>query len=137
MYSGNGAGDGSVPGSELTLSEDVVFEDPAAVCVGRAEVVEAFRAIKEFRPKNIGHARGRSADPRTLDYDISTEYSPQIFGGTFTYELRSRIMVTLDERRHVVRIEERWNHIPFVDGLRPFRRINGIVFYYLTSFLVK
>jgi len=46
MYAGAGL-DGSL------CSDDVTFEDAAALCCGRAETVEAFRALRAFKPEHV------------------------------------------------------------------------------------
>ena len=133
MYSGRGAEEEI---GDLVLSDDVVFEDACVRCEGRSEVIEAFRALKAIQPEIIGFAEGGCGDSRGRDYDLSEKYSPKIFGGTFTFEIRSRLMVTMNKSGQVVRIEERWNHIPLVPQLGLFRRINGIASFYFTSFFL-
>jgi hypothetical protein len=130
MYTGGGLDVGSV-------SEDVVFEDPVALCHGVAEVAEAFRALKKVAPVAIEVPlpvwRGTSNDIWNPSNTVVMRLR-QSYMGFLT--VTSSVVVTTDDDGTITRFEERWNHaslLPFVAGVR---RANGLISYALTSLVI-
>jgi len=116
------------------FTEDVTFEDPAAICVGHNEVAEAFRALKVLQPKLL--------DPPTVTpsgsvyvADLHNEYLLR----NKAVVLRSSLFITVGPDGRIVHLEERWNHRPLLDvaPVRWARRVNGVLSYSLTRFFVN
>lgn len=127
------------------FARDVVFEDPAAACVGVGEVTEAFRALRFFAPR--AEAPFEIAPLSATSYVVRAEvrYSLPFIGGEEGVVVRSDIIVTTvgdggDEIRDgsdargdateagkIKRVEERWGGANLLEGF-PFdscRRIFG------------
>eukprot|EP00339_Tiarina_fusa_P019627 CAMPEP_0117081014 /NCGR_PEP_ID=MMETSP0472-20121206/57132_1 /TAXON_ID=693140 ORGANISM="Tiarina fusus, Strain LIS" /NCGR_SAMPLE_ID=MMETSP0472 /ASSEMBLY_ACC=CAM_ASM_000603 /LENGTH=187 /DNA_ID=CAMNT_0004808835 /DNA_START=70 /DNA_END=630 /DNA_ORIENTATION=+ len=115
MYSGNGIS-GRNP-DHIELGETVTFEDPAAICSGRKEVQEAFRALG-------------IVDPESLERPVCIDVEPKGDSISLTYALKQRYLGSLEvasllevdvhlgpipnnpESKFVVtRIEEQWNGV--------------------------
>lgn len=149
MYSGKGTDAVSKrrrPG--VGLDDDVVFEDPAAVCIGKDELREAFRALGRAHPRCLSRPRCIDVVPRLgtvqLTYRLDQSYVED------RLRLSSLLIVdvrlapvpgdgTISELR-VSKFEERWNGVePLLGGGYPFwisRRINGLISWCLTSLLL-
>ena len=135
MYSGKGITRPSC------LSKDCVFSDPVAICCGREELTEAFRALKILSPKMLMPAELFRVDP--LDENI-TRYTAKLNQQYSTkLKLKSLLIVDMKETAGhdpvIVRFEERWNGRPLLDHF-PFklvRRINGALSFLLTPMLVQ
>ena len=130
MYGGGGL-------DARACCEDVVFEDPAACCVGRAEVVEAFRALKACRPRSLQPPR-TCARQRVGEIERHVVWLDQHYFGV----LRVRGTVVVDVRTasgRIARFEERWNAAPLWDiaPLRWTRRLNGVLSGTLTPLVVR
>ena len=76
------------------FARDVVFEDPAAACVGVGEVTEAFRALRFFAPR--AEAPFEIAPLSATSYVVRAEvrYSLPFIGGEEGVVVRSDIIVT-------------------------------------------
>ena len=135
MYSGGGV-------ASAICADDVEFEDPAALCHGAEEVVEAFRALKVCKPEHLtapalaaDSGDGRSAPVVVLLHQ-------RYFG---FLEVHSVQCVTLAADGRIRRFEERWNCAPLTqlalpgayDLARASRRLNGLVSYAGTRAVVK
>ena len=126
MYAGAGL-DGSL------CSDGVTFEDPAAACCGRAEVVEAFRALRACKPQHVTAPQLCYSAPRTTVLLLHQRYFGRGEGGLV---VRSELHVGLDDAGVICSFEERWNGKRLlgdgVGALWPVRRINGIVSFCVT-----
>ena len=122
MYSGVGL-DGSV------CSDRVTFEDPVAVCCGRAEVVEAFRALRACMPEHVTAPQVCCSTPSTAVVLLHQRY----FG---RFVVRSELHVGLDDAGSICWFEERWNGKRLLgDGIRalwPVRRLNAFLSFLVT-----
>lgn len=126
MYRGGGI-------DAAVLSPGVVFEDPAARCVGSTEVREAFRALRSCRPEAL-------AAPRmVLEGDGSATAVFALHQRYFGFlEVRSTLHLHTAPDGRISRIEERWNGVPLVSA-PPFvwsRRLNGMLSSALTPILL-
>lgn len=129
MYSGRGL-------DPAVCTETVVFEDPIACCVGRAEVCEAFRALSAVcspvsivRPLAVVVDRGSTDDAGAIELLLNQQY----FGGAV--RLRSTVVILLASDGRVDRFEERWNGALLVENpaVHHARRLNGLLSYAFTS----
>jgi len=128
MYRGGGI-------DAVFLSPDVVFEDPAAYCVGKDEVREAFRALRACTPEQLDEPR--------LIVDGDGEGATAVFALRQRYfgylEVQSTLHVHTAADGRINRFEERWNGAPLLEGA-PFRwsrRLNGVLSSALTPLLIK
>ena len=120
----------------IILSPTLVFEDPAAKCVGPDEFKEAFRVLHLYlKPRSIYKPTLVDVRPngQTIDlyFDMYQQYSIPSFNSTKsssttakTIRLRSTLVVSVQLEQtpaslargesdfRVVRIEERWNSHP-------------------------
>ena len=121
----------------MRLADDVTFTDPAAACLGRSEVMEAFRALSAFcSPEHVEEplplASFESSPSATIQFHLHQRY----FRGSFLLpqglEMRSTLLVRCsgDDDR-IYALEERWNGVPLLDSapFRWVRRANGIMSY--------
>lgn len=134
MYSGKGI---TQPGR---LSQDCVFADPVAICVGREEVVETFRALKCLSPDSIASPKLVHVEPLADNVTRFTTKLHQRYMKTLT--VHSLLIVDMKEEEGkdptIVRFEERWNNRPLLNQI-PFtfvRRINGVLSFRVTALLV-
>mmetsp|Transcript_22306 Transcript_22306/g.31219 ORF Transcript_22306/g.31219 Transcript_22306/m.31219 type:complete len:136 (-) Transcript_22306:109-516(-) len=134
MYGGKG-----VSTHDSCLSQNVVFEDPAAKVVGEAEVREAFRALRVMKPKTLAFeiVGERETNASTIfEIDLWQRYN---FGSNLPFEVYSRLYVEASGPDSAIfRIEERWQNesILHVPPFGAVRRINGIASYNLTSIFI-
>ena len=123
-YSGRG-----LPVDALTAN--VTFTDPAASCVGRSEVVEAFRALQFASPEHVQPPHARERPDGTVDVVLHQRY----FRGSMLlpsgFEIHSVLEVHTvgggDDR--ICSLTEQWNGAPLLQlpVFRWVRRVNGIV----------
>jgi len=134
MYSGHGIL------STKGFCRSVVFEDPAAKCVGINEISEAFRALQWCqpvslsKPKIIGNAA--TLDRTGLGVMVVLELHQKYFD---KFKVKSLIVVEVDETGLIKRIEERWNGASLLSA-RPFsisRRFNGLLSFAATQILIR
>ena len=143
MYSGAGI-DGAA------LSDDATFTDPAAACVGRAEVVEAFRALGACSPEHVApplavsertvSTAGGTDDPAV---HVESEFflHQRYFNGAYYSGLvvRSTLVVRTDNAGRICAVEERWNGAPLLrfSAFRFARRVNGMLSALLTPYVSR
>jgi hypothetical protein len=140
MYAGSGA-----KHDHVILDHSTTFEDPAAICKGKPEFQEAFRALTHLQPQSLNPPTCVHVQPHgdsiLLTYALNQRYLGRL-------ELRSLLMVQVQlQRRHdvpesdflVLRMEEHWNGIPPLSSYLfwAVRRVNGIVSHQLTSRLLS
>ena len=135
MYSGAGI-DGAA------LSDDAIFTDPAASCVGRAEVVEAFRALgASCSPEHV--APPLAVSQRTVSEQLESEFflHQRYFKGAYYSGLvvRSTLVVRTDNAGRICAVEERWNGAPPLQfsAFRFARRVNGMLSAMLTPYVSR
>jgi hypothetical protein len=144
MYSGAGI-DGAA------LSDDAIFTDPAASCVGRAEVVEAFRALgascspEHVAPplavsqRTVSTASGPAAGAEQLESEFFLHQ--RYFKGAYYSGLvvRSTLVVRTDNAGRICAVEERWNGAPPLQfsAFRFARRVNGMLSAMLTPYVSR
>jgi hypothetical protein len=126
MYAGGGV-------DPSACTDDVEFEDPVASCKGKAEVLEAFRALgvacspHSLSPPTTQCANMDSGGRDTVLMDLSQEY----FG---FLRVRSTVAVQMANDGRICRFEERWNSATLLPSI-PFgvsRRLNGLLSYAVT-----
>lgn len=112
-------------------SSDVVFEDPAAICLGLREVEEAFRALKYCYPEILNTPR---IIKRTSHEGVETLviYMSQKYFGFLN--VCSTLGVSIQAGK-ILKFEERWNGKQFLDvnPIRFSRRINGVASNFFTG----
>jgi len=120
------------------IDDNLVFEDPAALCANRKEVENAFFLLKFISPlkvvRNVHSIidNGKMRNRKTVVLEQQQQY-------TICRELilRSYVLVDVDvEKQKVVRIEERWNGNKLLLIGYPSRVINGIVSNLFTEMLL-
>jgi hypothetical protein len=123
MYSGAGL-DGAM------CVDDVTFEDPAALCCGRDEAVEAFRALRAMSPEHM--------TPPQVCYSTAGGCVVLLHQRYFRrLVVRSELHVRLDDTGRICSFEERWNGRPLLEGgvfgaARAARRLNGVLSFAVT-----
>jgi hypothetical protein len=135
MYSGAGL-DGDL------CSEDITFEDAAAVCRGRVEVREVFRALSAIRPEHISRPEVCYSTCSSAVLLLHQRYL-----GCLT--LRSELHVALDSAGRISGMQERWNGkqplgsscsiqslMFYFDPMSCVRRANGILSHFVTTKLI-
>ena len=125
MYSGRGL-------SPDSCTSGCTFEDPAALCRGNLEVVEAFRALKATRPEHVAPPRLHvpAGEPDRAVVTLHQRY----FG---FLEVRSTLHVHFEESGRMCSIEERWNAVPLLRPANPVRRLNGVLSSVLTPIVIR
>ena len=115
-------------------SDDVAFEDAAALCCGGAEVVEAFRAVRALKPEHV------TAPQVCYSSSSAIVLLHQRYLGCIV--VRSQLHVWLDDARVIRTIEERWNGKPLLGAAFPLhaipavRRINPLLSFLATTNLL-
>jgi hypothetical protein len=135
MYSGAGFDSDS-------CSEEVIFEDAAALCRGRAEVREVFRALSVMRPEHISRPEVCYSSGSSAVLLLHQRYL-----GFLT--LRSELHVALDAAGRISGMQERWNGkqplgssssiqslMFYFDPMSCVRRANAILSHYVTTMLI-
>ena len=122
--------------------ENITFTDPAAQCVGRAEVSEAFRALKVVNPQHV-------EPPIPVDGGKRADGAVEIFlhqrylgGSTLLpngFVVKGTCIVRTAADGRIASIEERWNGAPLLDwsAFRRVRRINGVISATLTPLFAR
>jgi hypothetical protein len=143
MYSGKGAG--ACSPDHIELAEGVTFEDSAAICSGRKEVLEAFRALTVLNPESLERPVCIDVEPKgesiTLTYALNQRY----FGSLDVASLLevnvhlSPIPNNPESKFVLTRMEEQWNGVKPVGSLLFWivRRINGIISWHLTTRVIR
>lgn len=130
MYSGKGVAD--IHG--IRLGKTCTFEDPAAICSGAEEVVEAFRALSVAKPESVSLPRVVDVDPNVENLQVTYFLHQKYVGGLV---VKSMLVVDaeLEGGELVIRkIEERWNGVrPLGFFYYPSRRLNGIISFNMTK----
>ena len=123
MYSGAGL-DGSL------CSDDVTFEDPAALCCGREEAVEAFRALRALAPEHVTPPQVCYSAAGGCVVLLHQRYLSSLV-------VRSELHVQLNDSGLICAFEERWNGRLLLEGgvfdaMRAARRLNGVLSFAVT-----
>jgi hypothetical protein len=143
MYSGHGCGVSNIYAKRF--AKHVVFEDPAAKCVGVHEIGEAFRAMQLLCSPQCVKPPRIIANAATLDREgwgnmVVLELHQSYFTNRLLrVNVKSYVIVEVDEKGLIKRIEERWNGASLMNT-KPFaisRRLNGLISYACTSFLLR
>ena len=136
MYSGGGL-------DSAACTDDVTFTDPAASCHGRAEVAEAFRALRACHPEHIQPPLAGAKMPLDDGSSYTIQLHQRYFAGARFLpmqglEVHSTLIVRVASDGRICAFEERWNGAPLF-SLSPFRfarRVNGLISAMLTPLLV-
>jgi hypothetical protein len=134
-------------------SEDVTFEDAAALCRGRVEVREVFRALGAIKPEHMSRPEVCYSSSRSAVLLLHQRYLGcltllhQRYLGCLT--LRSELHVALDTAGRISGMQERWNGKPplgssgstqslmfYFHPMSCVRRANGIMSHFFTSKLI-
>jgi hypothetical protein len=120
---------------ESSFADSVIFEDPAAKCLGVAEVQEAFRALAKLQPKTLDWELGCvDEDRKTVEVNVWQRYQIGFGKGT---DLYSKILVSYDEEGQITKMVDLWRGLPLLSSA-PFtwsRRLNGLLSFQLTPFM--
>ncbi|GMI24793.1 hypothetical protein TeGR_g6047 [Tetraparma gracilis] len=129
---------GSPSFSPLSLSPACTFHDPVALCVGRAEVSECFRALRvACAPEHLSEPVPfhRSEDPPAPEGGRAEFfYLNQRYFGFLS--VASVLRVDTGPDGLVTAIEERWNGRPLLP-LSWCRRVNGVASCLLTPIVAR
>ena len=122
MYQGSGL-------DMTACSETVTFTDPAARCSGKAEVAEAFRALKACTPQHVDQPAAVAMPDGSVHLHLHQRYSI-----IRSFTIKSVLVVRMDSDGRVCELEERWNGAKLLDfaAFRFSRRVNGILSALLT-----
>jgi hypothetical protein len=134
MYTGKGVED--IAGARL--GKNCTFEDPAAICSGSREVIEAFRALRVAEPEALSQPRVIDVDPNKefiqVKYFLSQKYMDRL-------QVKSLLVVDAElsgDELVIKKIEEQWNGVkPLGFFYYPSRRLNGILSFNMTKLFVK
>ena len=131
MYSGGGL-------DPDVCAANVTFTDPVACCVGKHEVMEAFRALKYCHPEHIEAPRAQCDGDHLVLVHLHQRYFASAWWRR-GLEVKSTLLVTSDSSGRVCQIEERWNGAPLhaLPVFRWVRRLNGIASGLLTPLLLR
>ena len=137
--------------SGVKLSPTVSFEDPAAVCVNMKEVQEAFRALQSLNPVTLSPPKCINVEPQggsiNLTFLLNQQYTLPLYNSR-PLNLKSLLIVTVQLQQMqeipeseflVTSMKELWYGNPLIQPYLLFyvpRRLNGIISYYLTSWLL-
>lgn len=102
-------------------ADDVVFEDPLVVALGKEEFLGTFAALPLLRPVQLNH----KATYREREASIKLVQQYTVFG-LFTATIDSTLVVKWNDANKIANVSEYWkSHPQFLIGSWPFRRING------------
>ncbi len=113
------------------IDEELIFEDPAALCTSRKEVQNAFFLLQYISPVKKSRIVYDVRDNDEIRNNkmitvVLEQYQQYTIGRDLI--LRSHVLVDVDVRKQkVVRIEERWNGNKLPRIGYPSRVINGFV----------
>ena len=124
MYRGGGL-------EPAACTERCSFDDPAASVRGRAEVIEAFRALRITRPVHVEEPVGVSKADGSVEIHLRNRY----FG---LLDVSSCVDVRTAADGRICEITERWNGAPLLEwpAFRFSRRLNGMISALLTPLMV-
>lgn len=131
MYSGGGL-------DAPLCSPSVSFTDPAACCTGRAEVTEAFRALRVCDPEHLTSPTVLATHKEETHLALHQRY----FAGSYLLPrglvVRSTLVVCTNGDGLITSLEEQWNGGPLLQwsAFRFSRRVNGILSSLLTPLAV-
>lgn len=133
----------------VQLASTATFEDPAAVCRGAEEIQEAFRALQALQPSSLSPPICINVQPQgekiLLTYALHQQYVLPWYGPLL---LRSLLQVTVqlqtipelaESEFWVLQMKELWGGRPLAWPYflyYPSRRLNGMLSYLLTSWLL-
>jgi hypothetical protein len=134
----------------VRLASSAIFEDPAAVCRGLDEIREAFRALKSLHPISLSPPKCINVEPLgetiRLTYSLHQQYALPWYG---SMALPSIVHVTVqlhnikelaESELRILQIQELWGSKPLAWPYLlyfPFRRLNGMLSYQLSSRILK
>jgi len=138
---------GAINLNGVRLAPTAGFEDPAAICVGKSEIEEAFEALtKTLHPTHVNPPICVDVQPQGDSIDVWYKLDQHYSSGSFSIKLVSLLTVTVqlepledvpEESEFVVtEMKEYWHGNPFMWPqflFYPSKRLNGIVSYQLTS----
>ena len=140
------AGRRLLPPSEahVELDENVTFADPAAICIGRDEVIEAFRALRlTLHPESLRTPQCVHVRPEGASIWVTYSLYQRYLGGWLTLPSLLVVQVQLKRRTDVpqsdflvLSMQEQWNGVPLLANNilnRMVRRGNGWLSFQLTS----
>lgn len=149
VYSGNGAATSTTAAAlkdGVTLADDVTFEDPAAMCCTKSEVVEAFRALQLAKPRCLSKPVCVDVEPKggaiQLAYRLDQQYlnclrvNSLLLLEVELIPFKGEIEMAHYSHFVIKKVEERWNGVPLLNlgYLHTLsRRINGLLSYYATT----
>ena len=127
LYSGGGL-------DAACAHEHITFTDPAAKCAGRAEVTEAFRALRAVNPQHVVAPVATAEDGGTVEFYLHQRYAAGSALLPAGFVVKSTCVVRTASDGRIASIEERWNGAPLLDysAFRWVRRANGLVSAILT-----
>lgn len=139
MYAGRGNDH-----EHVQLDDAVTFADPAAVCKGRGEVAEAFRALRFLKPQSLMSPYCVNVEPKGASI-ILTYILHQRYMGWIRLPSLLVVDVQLKQRTDmpqsdflVLHMEEQWNGVPLLTTYlnKMVRRLNGVASFWLTQRLL-
>ena len=133
MYNGHGI-------NPNDLSPGCMFVDPIAICVGRDETIECFRALKFMSPKT---SKETTLAVKNIDGDLKQQVLMELQSEYFSsLNVTSLLIVNIDRTGNhpvVTKFEEQWNYIVVLNSF-PFnlsRRFYGILSCFFTPLVLR
>lgn len=133
MYAGKGVA--GIHG--VRLGKNCTFEDPAAICSGSEEIMEAFRALRVAEPESVSLPRVVDVDPNVENLQVTYFLHQKYVGGLVVKSLLV-VDAELEGGELVIsKIEEQWNGVrPLGFLYYPSRRLNGIISFNMTKLFI-
>lgn len=115
---------------------DVTFTDQAACCVGKAEVCEAFRALRVMKPEHVEEPTSVSKPDGSTEVYLHQRYS---LVSLSAFTIRSTLVVRTSTDGLLCSLEERWCGSPLLQfpAFRWARRGNGVLSSLLTPLVIR
>lgn len=113
------------------MTDGAVFEDAAVRCEGKAEVLEAFRALRVLGPKSLEPPTVHAGPTRDT---VFVRQRQSYLSGALC--VSSTVLIRVEEDGRFSHMEEQWNDVPLLMPLGLSRRLNGVLSYFITSALV-
>jgi hypothetical protein len=115
---------------------DVSFTDQAARCVGKAEVCEAFRALRVMKPEHVEEPLSVAKADGSTEVYLHQRYSLMSMSA---FTIRSVLVVHTAADGRLCSLEERWRGSPLLQfpAFRWVRRVNGLFSSLLTPLVIR
>ena len=115
---------------------DVTFTDQAARCVGKAEVCEAFRALRVMKPEHVEEPLSVAKADGSTEVYLHQRYSLMSMSA---FTIRSVLVVHTAADGRLCSLEERWRGSPLLQfpAFRWVRRVNGLFSSLLTPLVIR